>query len=79
MLEMNVTQFRAQCLSLLEDVPEGGILITKRGKQLARVMPVKHERRRAGKKVTSALVPGKGSPGPALGDGLTTPYDLIFD
>lgn len=79
MLELNITQFRSECLSLLEDVPEGGILITKRGKQLARVMPVKHARRRKGKMVISALIKGKGSPGPALGDGLTTPYDFLFD
>ena len=78
MTELSVTEFRAQCLSLLEDIPPGGIVITKRGKPLARVMPIKQPRRK-GKMVRLPLIEGTGLPGPALGDGLTTPYDLIFD
>ena len=41
MKSVPVTQFKAQCLSLLEDVARTGepLLVTKRGKALARVLP----------------------------------------
>ena len=64
--------------TLLDNVPEEGILITKRGKPIARLMPVRPKRRK-GKMITTAMIRRGGAPGPALGDGLTTPYDLIFD
>ena len=40
MKRMNVSDFREQCLVLLEDVPAEGILITKRGRPVARLLPV---------------------------------------
>lgn len=39
MQDLNITQFRRRCLSLLEDLPAEGITITKRGRPLARVTP----------------------------------------
>ena len=32
-------KFKAQCLSLLDDVDKEGIVITKRGKPVARLLP----------------------------------------
>ena len=38
---LNITEFRAQCLQLLEQVPTEGILITKRGQPVAKIVPVR--------------------------------------
>jgi len=35
-----VAEFKAKCLRLLDDLGPGGILITKRGRPVARVLPV---------------------------------------
>src|ERR1700761_9438182 len=40
MKTLNVSDFREQCLQLLEGLPADGILITKRGRPLAKVTPV---------------------------------------
>ena len=40
---LNVTEFRVQCLALLEHLPAGGVLVTKRGKPIARVAPVRQD------------------------------------
>lgn len=41
MESITATQFKARCLALLDDVAEGGeIVVTKRGKPVARVVPV---------------------------------------
>jgi antitoxin (DNA-binding transcriptional repressor) of toxin-antitoxin stability system len=37
----NVSEFRGQCLALLDQLPPEGILITRRGKPIARVTPVR--------------------------------------
>jgi antitoxin (DNA-binding transcriptional repressor) of toxin-antitoxin stability system len=73
--DLSVTEFRRQCLALLEDLPEEGIVVTKRGKPLARVTPMRL--RRAGKPVVLPLLKGKGNPGP-LCPNTETPYDLVF-
>ena len=39
MKTVTVTTFKAQCLALLEKLPEDGVLITKHGRLIARVMP----------------------------------------
>lgn len=36
---MNVSKFKEQCLSLLENLDPEGIVITKHGKPVARVIP----------------------------------------
>jgi antitoxin (DNA-binding transcriptional repressor) of toxin-antitoxin stability system len=41
MKALNVSEFREQCLSLLDHLPADGVLITKRGEPIARVLPVK--------------------------------------
>lgn len=43
--EITATQFKARCLSLLDDVAESGaeLLVTKRGRPVARVVPVAGE------------------------------------
>ncbi|MGD0497785.1 MAG: hypothetical protein ABSC23_05040 [Bryobacteraceae bacterium] len=76
MRDLSVTEFRRQCLSLLEDLPEEGIVITKRGRPLARVAPLRP--RRTGERVTPPLLKGKGRPG-SRRPSTETPYDLVFD
>ena len=39
MSRMNVSKFKEQCLSLLENLDPEGIVITKHGKPVARVIP----------------------------------------
>jgi len=36
---LNVSEFREQCLALLEELPAEGIVITKRGRPIARLEP----------------------------------------
>ena len=76
MKDLSVTEFRRQCLALLEELPEEGVVITKHGRPLARVMPIR--RRRKGRRVTLPLLKGKGRPGPLCPD-TETPYDLVFN
>jgi prevent-host-death family protein len=76
MRDLSITEFRRQCLSLLERLPEEGIVITKHGQPVARVAPVR--RLRGGERVTLPLLTGKGRPGP-LCPNTETPYGLIFD
>jgi prevent-host-death family protein len=73
---MNVTEVRRRILSLLDELPEDGIVITKRGQPVARLIPVK--RKRKGRYVTGPLIEGKGTPGP-LCPTTENPYDLVFD
>ena len=40
MQEMNVSEFRQKCLSLMDDLPAEGILITKHGHPVAKLVPV---------------------------------------
>ncbi|HTA47280.1 MAG TPA: hypothetical protein VK789_32780 [Bryobacteraceae bacterium] len=76
MRDLSVTEFRRQCLSLLEHLPEEGIVVTKRGKPLARIAPVRSKR--TGDRVVLPLLKGRGKPGPLRPD-TETPYDLLFD
>ena len=41
MKQLNVSEFREQCLSLLDELPAEGVLITKRGQPVARLVPVR--------------------------------------
>jgi prevent-host-death family protein len=41
MKQLNVSEFREQCLALLEELPAEGVLITKRGRPVAHLMPVR--------------------------------------
>jgi antitoxin (DNA-binding transcriptional repressor) of toxin-antitoxin stability system len=40
---LNVSEFREQCLSLLDELPADGIVITKRGRPIARVSPIRQD------------------------------------
>ena len=73
---LSITEFRRQCLALLENLPDEGVVITKRGRPLARVAPVRSPRR--GERVSLPLLKGKGQPGPRCPD-TETPYDLVLD
>ena len=75
MRDLSITEFRRQCLALLENLPEEGIVITKRGRPLARVAPVRARRR--GERVVLPLLKGKGRTGPRCPT-TDTPYDLIL-
>lgn len=43
MKKMPISQFKTECLSLLDNLEPEGILITKHGKLLAKVIPVEQE------------------------------------
>lgn len=75
-MKLNATELRRRLLTLLDELPPEGILITKRGSPLARLVPVKRQRK--GKYVTAPLIEGKGRPGP-LCPLTENPYDLLFD
>jgi prevent-host-death family protein len=76
MRDIGIAEFRRQCLTLLEDLPEEGIVITKRGRPIVRVVPMRP--RRKGERVTLPLLKGNGRPGP-LCPNTETPYDLVLD
>ncbi len=76
MQDLSISDFRRRCLSLLGDLPDEGITITKRGRPLARITPVKPLRK--GQRVRLPLLEGKGRRGP-LCPNTETPYDLVFD
>lgn len=38
--ELNALEFSKQCLALLDNLPAGGVLITKRGRPIAQLIPV---------------------------------------
>jgi antitoxin (DNA-binding transcriptional repressor) of toxin-antitoxin stability system len=38
---MNAAEFRQRCLAMLEHLPAEGLLITKRGRPVARILPVR--------------------------------------
>ena len=40
MEQLNASKFKEQCLSLLDNLDPEGIVITKRGKPIARVVPI---------------------------------------
>jgi prevent-host-death family protein len=76
MKELSITEFRRQCLSLLEDLPDEGIVISKRGKPLARITPILPPKK--GERVKLPLLKGHGNRGPQC-PVYETPYDLVFD
>ena len=43
MKEIPAAKFKAQCLSILDRVGEEGIIITKRGKPVAKLIPIRSE------------------------------------
>jgi prevent-host-death family protein len=74
--DLSITEFRRQCLTLLENLPDEGIVVTKRGHPVARIAPIRPSRR--AERVTLPLLKGKGRPGPRCPN-TETPYDLILD
>lgn len=46
MKTIGAAKFKEQCLALLDDLGDDGLVITKRGKPVARLLP--YERRHAG-------------------------------
>jgi prevent-host-death family protein len=43
MKEMAAAKFKEQCLALLDEVDDEGIVITKRGKPVAKLIPIRTE------------------------------------
>jgi prevent-host-death family protein len=76
MKDLTITEFRRRCLSLLDNLPDEGLIISKRGRPVARIMPIRSDR--TTRRVTLPLLKGKGRPGP-LCPNTETPYDLVFD
>ena len=44
MNSINAAEFRRRCLTLLEHLPAEGLFITKRGRPVARILPVRASR-----------------------------------
>jgi len=40
MTQLNISEFREKCLTLLDSLPAEGVVITKRGRPVARVVPL---------------------------------------
>ena len=40
MLQLNASKFKEQCLSLLDNLDPDGIVVTKHGKPVARLIPI---------------------------------------
>jgi prevent-host-death family protein len=76
MRDLSITEFRRQCLSLLDALPDEGVVVTKRGEPLARITPVRRSRK--GERIRLPLLKGKGRRGSACPN-TETPYDLVFD
>ena len=51
MASLNVSEFRQQLLNLLDSLPPEGIVITKRGRPVAQVLPI----RKPGESLIGAL------------------------
>ena len=45
MKELNASAFRQRCLALLDQLPADGILVTKRGKPVAKITPIRQDNR----------------------------------
>ena len=43
MNEISAAKFKEQCLAILDQVDEDGIVITKRGKPVAKLIPIRAE------------------------------------
>jgi prevent-host-death family protein len=43
MKQIGAAQFKEQCLALVDRVPAEGIIITKRGRPVAKLIPIKAE------------------------------------
>ena len=43
MKEIGATDLKAHCLSILDEVDEDGLVITKRGKPVAKLIPIRAE------------------------------------
>lgn len=43
MTEISISKFKEQCLSLLDNLDPEGLIVTKHGKPVARVMPAASE------------------------------------
>jgi antitoxin (DNA-binding transcriptional repressor) of toxin-antitoxin stability system len=41
MKSLNASKFRNQCLTLLDHLPQEGLVITRRGKPIARITPLR--------------------------------------
>lgn len=60
-MNLNVTEVRRRMLPLIDNLPDEGIVITRHGEPMARLLPVKPARK--GRYVTSPMVPAKGPTG----------------
>jgi prevent-host-death family protein len=40
MKTMNVSEFRARALQVVDNLPKDGVVLTKRGKPIARIVPI---------------------------------------
>ena len=43
MTSLSISQFRRECLKLLERLPADGVTVTKRGRPIARVAPIRKD------------------------------------
>jgi prevent-host-death family protein len=40
MKQISISDFRQRCLSLIDDLPSEGVLITRRGEPVAKIVPI---------------------------------------
>jgi prevent-host-death family protein len=43
MKSLTVSEFRKQCLTLIEDLPKTGVIVTKRGRPVAKLIPIEQK------------------------------------
>lgn len=43
MKTMNATKFKEQCLAVLDSLEDDGVVVTKRGRPVARVIPIRSD------------------------------------
>lgn len=69
---MKASEFRAKCLALMDEIAESGeeIIITKRGKAVARLVPYEEK---------SASWFGRGGDGIVMHDDLIEPVDVEWE
>lgn len=73
-MELNISHVRQRLLSLVDDIPEEGIMIVRHGERVARPIPI--EASRPGQRVRLPLVKAKGKSGP-LAPATENLHDLI--
>lgn len=74
-MELNISEVRQRLLTLVDRIPAEGVIITRHGEPVARLLPI--EASPQGRRVRFPLIRSKGKPGP-LAPTTENPHDLIL-